>query len=61
MEATLSDKNDGLDLARCIQAKKWPALPVLLATGYSDAANRATEEGFMLLTKPYQPAEYPRS
>jgi CheY-like chemotaxis protein len=45
---------DGLDLARRIQAK-WPALPVLLATGYSDAANRANEEGFTLLTKPYQP------
>jgi PAS domain S-box-containing protein len=45
---------DGLDLARRIQAK-WPALPVLLATGYSDAANRATEEGFTLLTKPYPP------
>jgi hypothetical protein len=29
--------------------------PVLLATGYSDAANRATEEGFTLVTKPYQP------
>jgi len=44
----------GLDLAHCIQAQ-WPALPVLLATGYSDAANRATEEGFTLLIKPYQP------
>lgn len=41
---------DGLDLARRVQA-----LPVLLATGYSDAANRATEEGFTLVTKPYQP------
>jgi hypothetical protein len=28
---------------------------VLLATGYSEAANRAAEEGFRLLTKPYQP------
>ena len=44
----------GLDLAHRIQAQ-WPALPVLLATGYSDAANRATEEGYTLLTKPYQP------
>ena len=44
----------GLDLAHRIQAQ-WPALPVLLATGYSDAANRATEEGFTLLIKPYQP------
>jgi PAS domain S-box-containing protein len=45
---------DGLDLARRVQAK-WPALPVLLATGYSAAANRATEEGYTLLIKPYQP------
>ncbi|QRM28335.1 PAS domain-containing sensor histidine kinase [Microvirga sp. VF16] len=45
---------DGLDLAHRIQAK-WPALPVLLATGYSAAANRATEEGYTLLIKPYPP------
>jgi CheY-like chemotaxis protein len=45
---------DGLDLARRIQTK-WPALPILLATGYSDAASPAIEEGFTLLTKPYQP------
>jgi CheY-like chemotaxis protein len=45
---------DGLDLARRIRTK-WPSLPILLATGYSDAANRATEEGFTLLIKPYQP------
>lgn len=45
---------DGLDLARSIQGS-WPALPIILATGYSDAANRAAEEGFVLLTKPYQP------
>jgi PAS domain S-box-containing protein len=45
---------DGLDLAHRIQAQ-WPRLPVLLATGYSDAANRATEEGFTLLIKPYEP------
>jgi signal transduction histidine kinase/ActR/RegA family two-component response regulator len=45
---------DGLELARRVQAM-WPALPVLLATGYSDAANRAMEEGFTLIIKPYQP------
>ena len=47
-------EHDGLDLARIIR-QKWPALPVLLATGYSEAANRATEEGFTLIAKPYQP------
>jgi DNA-binding NtrC family response regulator len=45
---------NGLDLARNIRAK-WPSLPIVLATGYSDAAGPAREEGFTLLTKPYQP------
>jgi CheY-like chemotaxis protein len=35
--------HDGLDLSRIIR-QKWPALPVLVATGHSEAANRATEE-----------------
>ena len=30
-------------------------MPILLATGYSDAANRAKAEGFALITKPYRP------
>jgi hypothetical protein len=47
------DVNDSASTRR-IQAKR-PALPVLLATGYSDAANRATDEDFTRLTKPYQP------
>jgi CheY-like chemotaxis protein len=45
---------DGLDLARTIR-DRWPNVPILLATGYSDAANRATDEGFTLLLKPYEP------
>jgi CheY-like chemotaxis protein len=44
----------GLDLARIVRAR-WPALPILLATGYSEAANRATREGFTLISKPYTP------
>ena len=50
----LPGERDGLDLARIIRAR-WPHLPILLATGYSDAANRAAEEGFTLLIKPYRP------
>jgi CheY-like chemotaxis protein len=53
-DLVMPGKFGGLDLARSIRAK-WPALPVLLATGYSEAANRATEEGFLLLIKPYRP------
>jgi CheY-like chemotaxis protein len=44
----------GLDLARLMRAR-WPSIPVLLATGYSDAANRATAEGFTLISKPFTP------
>ena len=46
------DRN-GLDLAHTIR-RRWPKLPVLLATGYSEAATRATQEGFPLLPKPYR-------
>ncbi|ACL58417.1 hybrid sensor histidine kinase/response regulator [Methylobacterium nodulans] len=45
----------GFDLARHVQSR-WPALPVLLATGYSDQAAKAVKEGFPLISKPYEPA-----
>jgi two-component system NtrC family sensor kinase len=44
---------DGLDLARWIKRTYGPRLPVILATGYSDKAQTATDEGFTLLRKPY--------
>jgi CheY-like chemotaxis protein len=43
---------DGLGLARSIKQKR-PGLPVLLATGYSDAAQSARLD-FPILRKPYQ-------
>lgn len=46
---------DGLALARAIR-RIWPELPVLLVSGYSDAAGEAAREGFPLLLKPV-PAE----
>jgi CheY-like chemotaxis protein len=46
---------NGLDLARHVRSR-WPALPVLLATGYSDQAAKAIKEGFPLISKPYEPA-----
>jgi PAS domain S-box-containing protein len=46
---------DGLELARTVR-KLYPAMPILLATGYSVEASRAQSEGFRLLSKPYQPA-----
>ena len=48
---------DGLDLARIVR-ERWPHVPVLLMSGYSDAAGAALAEGFLLLTKPYQPMEF---
>ena len=43
---------DGLSLAKTIRARH-PDLPVVLTTGYSEAAATATAERFKLLSKPY--------
>jgi CheY-like chemotaxis protein len=53
-DLVMPGERDGLDLARIIR-ERWPALPVLLATGYSEAASRAIDDGFTLIMKPYQP------
>jgi PAS domain S-box-containing protein len=50
---------DGLALAREIR-RRWAALPVLLATGYSRAAAAIGDE-FPILTKPYQAADLARA
>ena len=42
---------NGLDLAR--EARQRGSLPVVLATGYSDQAQAAADEGFTILRKPY--------
>ena len=49
---------DGLGLARAIR-ERHPDLPVVLATGYSNAAKEAASE-FAVLRKPYQLAEFSR-
>ncbi|KAA2233150.1 PAS domain-containing protein [Salinarimonas soli] len=46
---------DGVELARIIR-RRWPDLPILLATGYSSESAKAQREGFRLLSKPYEPA-----
>ena len=43
---------NGLDLAHKL-AERRPDLPILLTTGFSEAASAAREEGVRLLTKPY--------
>jgi len=42
----------GLELGRLVR-DHYPEIPVVLASGYSDKAARAVEEGFPLLEKPY--------
>jgi signal transduction histidine kinase/ActR/RegA family two-component response regulator len=44
---------DGFGLAQEAR-RRWPNLPVLLASGYSASAARATELGFTVLAKPFQ-------
>jgi signal transduction histidine kinase len=43
---------DGLALGKEIRSRR-PDLPVILTTGYSEAASAATRENFRLLLKPY--------
>jgi two-component system, NtrC family, sensor kinase len=51
---------NGLDLARTLR-EHHPELPLVLATGYSDKANEALAEGFVLLSKPYSIAALARA
>jgi two-component system NtrC family sensor kinase len=48
---------NGLDLARWIAQEHGEELPVILATGYSDKAQTAADEGFIVLRKPYEMAD----
>ena len=49
--------SNGLDLAREIRREYGEKMPVVLATGYSDHAQTATDEGFVILRKPFDPSE----
>jgi signal transduction histidine kinase len=42
----------GMDLAREV-SRKYPSLPVVLTTGFSEAATAAAQAGFRVLPKPY--------
>jgi signal transduction histidine kinase len=44
---------DGSQLAREI-GRRWPGLPVVLTTGFSEAAAQATADGLRLVLKPYK-------
>ena len=58
-DIVMPGKLDGLGLARAIK-QKHPGLPILLATGYSEAAQKAPAE-FSILRKPYQLHELSRA
>jgi PAS domain S-box-containing protein len=51
-DIVMPGKMDGLTLAQTIRGK-YPRLPILLATGYSDTLRR-TSLGFQILKKPYE-------
>jgi PAS domain S-box-containing protein len=51
-DIVMPGKMDGLALAQAIRTK-YPRLPILLATGYSDTLRR-TSLGFQILRKPYE-------
>jgi PAS domain S-box-containing protein len=51
-DIVMPGKMDGLALAKTIRGK-YPRIPILLATGYSDALRR-TSLGFQILKKPYE-------
>jgi PAS domain S-box-containing protein len=58
-DIVMPGKIDGLGLARAIK-QKHPRVPILLATGYSEAAQSAPA-GFSILRKPYRLHELSRA
>jgi len=58
-DIVMAGEVDGLDMARTIR-KRAPETPVLLATGYSEAAARIGDE-FPILRKPYKLADLNRA
>jgi two-component system NtrC family sensor kinase len=52
-DLVMPGEQDGLDLAHAIR-RQWPHLPIILATGFDEAATRASESEFPLLAKPYE-------
>jgi two-component system NtrC family sensor kinase len=43
---------NGVELGEAIR-RRYPAIPVLLATGYSERARDAVQQGFVVLQKPF--------
>jgi two-component system, NtrC family, sensor kinase len=43
---------NGLELGHAVR-RLYPAMPVLLTTGYSDSAHDSVQQGFVVLHKPF--------
>ena len=52
-DTVMPGRLDGIGLAGEIR-RRWPQLPVLLTTGFSEAAESAAAQGLRLLSKPYR-------
>ena len=52
-DMVMPGRMSGMDLAREVSRRR-PDLPVVLTTGFSEAAAQAREQGFRLLMKPYR-------
>jgi DNA-binding LytR/AlgR family response regulator len=52
----MPDGMNGIQLAEEVK-RRYPELPVLLATGYSDAAMDAGARGLQIIAKPYRARE----
>jgi signal transduction histidine kinase/CheY-like chemotaxis protein len=55
-DVVMPDGMSGIDLAKEVR-KRFPEIPVLLTTGYSDAVAKAKASGWQILAKPYRPLE----
>ncbi len=55
-DIVMPDGMNGLELAALV-AREHPDLPMLLATGYSDALSDAEGQGFQIIGKPYRTTE----
>ncbi len=52
----MPDGMSGIELAQVMKSR-FPTIPVLLATGYSDALADATAKGLRIIAKPYRTKE----
>ncbi len=52
-DMVMPGRMNGMELAREI-GRRWPDLPIVLTTGFSEAAAQARDQGFRLLMKPYR-------